>query len=360
VDGAHVAGGHPGASIVHAAVAAAERQRVSGRELINAVVLGYDIGVRVMRACGGIFVAKSRYHLHADFLYSLGSAAAVGRILGLDRLQQAHAMALATFQANGLCALFTEHRHISKSFSNGQYAYAGTAAALMAAVGMEGSEDIFGARDGLLQAWGVENGAELLTAGLGQEFAIQGANFKFINAGYPIHTVIEAAMTLTRNHAIRAADIAEVHVGMPTNAMRVVDNRQMHSICVQDMLTVALLRGRLSLRDRLFPEILSDPAFAAMRARIQVGPDPDLDRELPDGRGAVVRISTASGAAHACRVDWPRGHSRRAGVTWTDLAEKWGDGLPDCDVGKILDVARRLEDLEDVRILVGAFDTVAH
>jgi 2-methylcitrate dehydratase PrpD len=356
VDGAHVAGGHPGASIVHAAVAAAERQRASGADLINAVVLGYDIGVRAMRACGGIFIAKSRHHLHADFLYSLGSAVAVGRLLGLDASQQAHAMALVTFQANGLGALFTERHHISKSFSNGQYAYAGTAAALMAAVGMEGCDDIFGARDGLLQAWGIDGGGELMTRGLGEEFAIEGANFKFINAGYPIHSVVEAAMTLVRGHGTRAEDIVAVRVGMPSNAMRVVDNRQMHSICAQDMLAAALLRGGLDLRDEPFPEIASEPAFAPMRARIRLEADPDLDRELPDGRGAVVHITTASGATRTCRVDWPRGHSRRGGVTWADLAGKWNEGLPACDIDRVIDVGRGLEAVEDVGLLVEAFD----
>jgi len=40
----HVVGGHPGASVVHAAVAMAERQRATGADLLNAVVLGYDVG----------------------------------------------------------------------------------------------------------------------------------------------------------------------------------------------------------------------------------------------------------------------------------------------------------------------------
>ena len=70
VDGAHVVGGHPGATIVHAAAAIAEQRHATGAEFLNAVVLGYDIGTRLVRACGGVFGVKSRLHLHADFLYS--------------------------------------------------------------------------------------------------------------------------------------------------------------------------------------------------------------------------------------------------------------------------------------------------
>ena len=168
VDGAHVVGGHPGATVVPAAMAMAERQRATGADLINAVVLGYDIGTRMVDACGGVFLAKQRHHLHSDFLYAVGAAAAAGRLMGLDPVRHCHAMALVTFQANGLCALFHERRHISKSFSAGQYAFAGVSAALMASIGMEGSDDILGAPHGLLEAWAVDNGREILTHGLGE------------------------------------------------------------------------------------------------------------------------------------------------------------------------------------------------
>jgi 2-methylcitrate dehydratase PrpD len=355
VDGAHVAGGHPGASIVHGAVAMAERQRVCGAELVNAVVLGYDVGARIMQACGGIFVAKGRFKLHADFFYSVGVAAAASRLLGLDAARHCHAMALVTFQANGLIALYSERRHISKAFCNGQYATAGVSSALMAGTGLEGHDDILGTQFGLLDAWGVENGAAQVTRGLGEEFAIMGANFKFVNAGYPIHAVVEAAMKVVTDHGITPDAIASVHVGMPGNAMRVVDNRAMHNICVQDMLTAALIRGGLTLRESPFPTVLGDPAFAPMRERIRVAVDPDLERELPNGRGANVAITTRSGSTFAHRVDWPRGHSRRGGVNFDDLSEKWHDALPNADVDRMLVRARSLEDLEDVRELTDAF-----
>jgi 2-methylcitrate dehydratase PrpD len=355
IDGAHVVGGHPGATIVHAAAAVAERHGASGAELINAVVLGYDVGVRVMHACGGVFGAKSRYHLHADFLYALGASVAVGRILDLDPIRHCHAMALVTFQANGLCALFQEQRHISKSFSAGQYAYAGVSAALMSAAGLEGCDDIIGERDGLLEAWGIENAEELVIHELGLDYSIMGANFKFMNAGYPIHAVVEAAMTVMREHSITSDSIAAIHVGMPAHSMRVVDNRHMHNICVQDMLSAALLEHGLSIRESPFPAILGNANFAAMRARITVGVDPELERDFPNGRGANVAVTTTAGSSFSHRVDWPRGHSRRGGVTWSDLSEKWHDALPECDIDRLIAIARGLDDLDHVRVLIDAF-----
>jgi len=346
VDGAHVVGGHPGASIVHAAIAMAERQRSTGAELLNAVVLGYDIGTRLVDACGQTSV-KNRFGLKTDFFYTLGATVAACRLLGLGPDRHAHAMALSTFQANALCALYAEERHISKSFCNGQFAFAGISAALMAVAGLEGNRDILGATHGVLHAWGEEARRCLVQEGLGDRYAIMGANFKFINAGYPIHSPVEAALALVREHGIPVDAIRSVYVGMPTNAMKVVDNRDMHNICVQDMLSAALIQGGLKLRESPFPAILAHPAFASLRARMDVRGDPDLDRDQPHGRGAIVAITMGDGATVSKRVEHPKGHSKRGGLAWEDLAEKWREGLPECDVDKMIAIAQRLDHLED-------------
>lgn len=358
VDGAHVIGGHPGASIVHAAAAMAQRQRATGADLLNAVVLGYDVGVRVVEACGGIYPVKNTYKLHSDFLFAIGCAAASGRLLGLDAVRISHAMALSTFGSNALGALFSEQRHISKSLCNGHFASSGVSAALMAAIGLEGNEDIIGAPYGVLQAWGVKERAGAVTRGLGSEFAILGANFKFLNCGYPIHAAVEAALTLVQQHRIAVEGIESIYVGMPTDTMKVVDNRDMHNICLQDMLSAALVQGGLKLRELPFPAVLEDPAYTRLRPRVTLRGDAELDRDQPAGRGAIVAISTRDGATVKLRVDHPRGHSQRGGVTWADLAQKWQDGLPECDVDRMVSVAQRLEHLEDVNELVSAFQAV--
>ncbi|WP_043460805.1 MmgE/PrpD family protein [Azohydromonas australica] len=348
VDGAHVVGGHPGASIVHAAVAMAERQRSSGAELINAVVLGYEVGTRVVKACGTLFSVKNRFGLNSDFLYTLGATAAACRLMRLDSNAHGHALALSTFQSNALCAFYAEKRHISKSFCNGQFAFTGVSAALMAVAGLEGHEDILGAPYGVLHAWGVEGGREILLDRLGSHFGIMDANFKLLNAGYPIHAPVEAALTLVAQHGIAPSAIESIDVGMPTQTMKVVDNRDMHNICLQDMLSAALVRGGLALRESPFPAVLNDPVFQQLRPRVQLRGHPDLDRDQPDGRGAIVTMTTRDGAVVSARIDYPKGHSRRGGLSWSDLSAKWREGMPERDVDRIASHTRRLEDAEDV------------
>jgi len=355
VDGAHVIGGHPGATLVHAVVAMAERQRATGADLINALVLAYDVAIRMVAACGGKFAVKANHHLYADFMFSIGAAVAGCRLMRLDPERYCHAIALATFQCNALGGLYAEKRHIAKSFCNGQFALAGVSAALMSAAGFEGVDDVLGMRDGALEAWGAEGATEIITRGLGEEWPIRGSNFKFINAGYPIHAAVESAMTVVAQHQIAPSAIETIHIGMPEKAMRVVDNREMHNICVQDMVCAALTRGGLSLRELPFPGILGEPTFSRLRERAVVGVDPGLNRDQPEGRGANVTITTTGGASQSHRVDAPRGHSARGGASWDDLHDKWRGGLPDCDVDRMVSLAQRLEHLEDATVLADAF-----
>ncbi|WP_446046554.1 MmgE/PrpD family protein [Streptomyces olivaceus] len=355
IDGAHVIGGHPGATLVHAAVAMAERQGATGSDLLNAVVLGYDMGVRLIAACGGLFSVKERHHLNSDFLHALAAAVACGRLMGLTPDQYRHAMALATFQSNGLCALFRERQHLSKAFCNGQYAMAGVSAALQAATGFEGCDDILGERHGVFHAWGADDAATIVTRGLGTDFAVMGANFKFVRAGYPIHAPTEAILSLVARHDLTVDRISAVKVGMPSRALRVVDNRRMHNICAQDMLTVALLRGGLALDEEHFPAVLDDPAFTDVRARVSLVVNPELEAQAPNGRGAVVTIRTHDGRSLTERVDHPRGHSERGGVSWDELSAKWHDASPAQDVDAWITQARRIEVLERAEQLSSLF-----
>lgn len=355
VDGTHVVGGHPGASIVHTCTAITARQKASGAELLNAVVLGYDVGVRMVEACGGKFSVRERLKLTSDFLYSVGCTAAAARVLKLSPERIRHAFALVTFQVNGLNALYAEQNHVSKSFLNGQYAYAGISSAFMSQAGLEGNEDIIGYPEGALDAWGVPQARAAADADLGSKFKIMGANFKFYNAGQPIHTPIEAAMQLVTQHKIAPRSIKSVQIGLPAAGMKTVYGRAMHNINVQDMVAANIARGGLKLVDYPFPAILEDPIYKQVRARTTAAVDAEINREFPDGRGGRVTITTNDGKSVSLRIDNPKGHSRRGEPSWEDLLGKWRGSLSTVDVEKAMELARKIDQLPSAAPLFDAF-----
>ena len=147
--------GHPAAIIVPAATAVAERQFATGRDLINAVTLGYDVGSRTISVTGGLAPMMGNHGIDSGALHSLGAAFACARLLGLDEHHHLFAAALATQQSIAINAPYGERRHMSKAFVTGQSAFAGVTGAVMAAAGFEASDNIFEAHGGIIDTWGM-------------------------------------------------------------------------------------------------------------------------------------------------------------------------------------------------------------
>lgn len=164
-------------------------------------------------------------------------------------------------------------------------------------------------------------------------------------------------MSLVRAHGIDADAIDHVTVAMNDNARRIVDNRSMHNICIQDMLAANLASGGLRLDDEPFPAILNDPKYQALRPRISVESDVSFKDEDVTRLGARVTIATRDGQEVSTVVRHPRGYDSQGRIGWTDLEEKWSGILKGCDLEGALALAKDLEDLEDIALLASRFAT---
>ncbi|GCB54391.1 hypothetical protein rerp_07990 [Rhodococcus erythropolis] len=350
--------GHPATVIVPAAVAVADRQCSSGADLVDAVAAGFEAGGRTISAVGGLSWMRSEHGLYAGCLHSIGAAVASAKLLGLDADTTRHAAALTLGQAVSPVAFFGERRHISKSITKGgQPATAGVAGALQAAAGLEGVDDIFGAPGGIIDTWGEPGRESALTDGLGEDYAVFGANFKFYAAGYPIHSAVEAALSLLADNGLSAEQVRSATVGMPSFAASVVDSRNMSTICMQDMLSVAMVAGRLGFEEAHSSALLASPQVSRLRKAVTVYVDDDLEREQPHGRGARVTLRTDSGEVSRL-IEHPRGHRfRENNVTWDLLQLKWQSMLePRMGAQRFAELvtsAMALEGLDDVRSLTG-------
>lgn len=94
---------HPGAPTIPAALAAAQSRGADGMAFLRAVVVGYEISTRIGLALGR---PHYRYWHTTATVGTFGSAAAVATLLGLDRMQFAHALATAATMAAGLQQAF--------------------------------------------------------------------------------------------------------------------------------------------------------------------------------------------------------------------------------------------------------------
>src|SRR5262249_51494609 len=115
---------------------------VSGREVITAVVLGYDVARRVLDALGG-YQAHNAAGWHSTGTCGVfGAAAAAARVLGFDEPKIATTLGLAGSFSGGLWA-FIHHDAMAKRVHAGRAAEGGVLAALLARDGISGPARLF-------------------------------------------------------------------------------------------------------------------------------------------------------------------------------------------------------------------------
>jgi 2-methylcitrate dehydratase len=129
------AGGHP-SDVVMPLMGVAEHARASGRDLIAAVVLAYEIYLRLSDAIG-------RTHFDCANFACLGVAVASGRLLKLTREQTGHAMSMAAVPNAILRRVRTGHLSMWKAVTAGHAGKAAVFAALLAREGMDGPPQPF-------------------------------------------------------------------------------------------------------------------------------------------------------------------------------------------------------------------------
>src|SRR5271166_4036316 len=160
---------HPGTVVFPVALALAQDLSRSGRELLTAAVVGYEVGIRV-----GEFLGRSHYRIFhtTGTAGALAAAAAAGHLLKLSEEQMNHAFGSAGTQAAGLWEFLRDAAH-SKQLHTAHAAVAGLTAACLAKDGFTGARQILTGPQGM--AAGLSRGVDIkrLTKGLGTRCALK-------------------------------------------------------------------------------------------------------------------------------------------------------------------------------------------
>lgn len=206
--------GHPTAAIAPAVLALAERESISGRDLLTGFVAGVETACRV-----GQFVGKSHYEAgwHATgTIGTFGAAAATARLLGLDAAATAVALGIAGTQAAGLKTMFgtmCKPLHAGKAAANGLHS------ALLARRGFTAATNVLEAPQGFgaTQSAGCNNAA---LDSLQGQFLTPDVLFKFHAACYGTHSTIDAARQLVTEQQVAVSDIDKVEIRIHSRYLR--------------------------------------------------------------------------------------------------------------------------------------------
>ena len=262
---------HPGTSVVPAALAIGEQQRLSGKALLRAIVLGYDVCARMLLTLKPMPYLRSGHHAAATGQV-FGAAATAGALLKFDARQVRWMLSYAGQQTAGLYTMFRDPEHIEKAYAmGGMPAHNGTQAALMVAHGWTGVEDIFsGERDFFFTFAPADVDRNAMARGLGADYEILRAGIKRWPVGGPIQGPMHVLRDLIVQHCIKAGDVEKIIARMPDKELEIVNNRASPDICVQHLLAVMLIDGNITFKSAHDFGRMKDPVVQKVRRRIEV------------------------------------------------------------------------------------------
>jgi 2-methylcitrate dehydratase PrpD len=288
-DGHYWSMSHPGAAVVPAALAVGEARGRRGRDVMAAVVAGYEVAIRA----GGVLNARPRERLYGSGAPdAYGAAAAAARLLGLDPTRTAHALGIAHchLPASPVLDSIRHGAMVKESLAWG--ASTGVTAALLAEAGLTGPPTALEPpHDG-------EEASPGVLADLGRRFRITETYVKRFPACLWTHAAVDAALQLRREQRLTADGIAEVTVWTHQRALAIDDPAPRSIEAAQYSLpftvAAALADGALGVA-QMCAARLGDRRLLDLAARVRLALDPRLDAMYPERRAARVEIRTTDG-----------------------------------------------------------------
>ena len=207
-DGHRYANGHPGVVTIPAAVALSEKENMTGRELIEAIAIGYDVFIRLGSAINPDLLLRGFHTTSTIGCFASGAVAA--KLLKLSRPQTENALSLSGLQSAGLLEVLHSGES-GKSFQVGKAAQSGVLAGLLAQQGADGPERLFEAEKGFFKAFaGKPCDSQAICKNLGKDFNLPSVYFKKHAACRHIHSALDALSEIVAGHALSPAPQARV------------------------------------------------------------------------------------------------------------------------------------------------------
>ena len=356
-DHPHVpASAHPSGAVFPAVLALAEQSHLDGASFAAAMVLGYEVVCRVGLAATRAVEDGRGFHgpgTNAAF----GGAAGAGKALGLDAEVLTHALGIAGSHGGGLLE-FAQEGAMTKRLHVGRGGQLGLESALLAARGFTGPSTVLDGEHGFLNVYSPAPQPELLTQGLGDEWAMLGITIKAYPCHVSSHAVVEGVNRLRREQPFDVRDVDTVRVTgnpwmmEPRFLQRSPDTLMGAQYSLPFTVGVALARGLDDPR-AMSDEVLADPQVRALAERIELGEDGS--RFSRSGGPSAELSVTVNGETRTLVVsDWKGAPGNPC--TFDDAAEKlrrYAGGVPRERVEEIVERVGGIEREPDAAVLAG-------
>jgi 2-methylcitrate dehydratase PrpD len=343
---------HATSPVASALLAYASANPVSGRDLVHAFVLGFEVTSRLGNATYPAHYTAGWHSTGSVGVF--GAAVAIGTLLGLDVQRMIWAIGLAGTQAAGVREQFGS---MGKALHPGRAAQNGYAAALLAAQGFtSGAHGIEGPR-GWAAVTSAEHDLAKVTDGLGESWELHVNTYKPFPCGIVNHPAIDACIQLHDEHGLLPDQVQAVRLHVAPLVIDLCGKTDIHTglegkFSVVHGASVGLVRGRAGLREYT-DEAVGDPDVKAVRERAtREADDPTVTED-----GVHVELELTGGRMLRKRLEGSLGNLKRP-LTDEQLDAKFREQatlvLDEGAAERALALCRRVDELPDAAELVDA------
>src|SRR5437763_1990693 len=298
---------HPSAPVVPAAFAVGELVGASGREVLTAIVAGYEVCCRLGKALDPTSHYKRGFHPTAT-AGTYGAAAAAAKLFGLSTPQIVAAFGVSGSQAAGSLQ-FLVNGAWNKRYQVGAAAMNGVIAATLARNDFVGATEAVEGKHGLLVGYSDNPHPDKAVKGLGRSYETMKIGVKPYPSCRYTHAALDAIIAMRREHNLTPAQVKRVEVGLHRNGITLTGDaatkRYPKSIVGGQFSmyftgAVALDQGRFGWDDY---ERLGDAAVDALAEKFDVVQDDRLEIGRSHPFGARVSIVTGDGVHERLHAD---------------------------------------------------------
>jgi len=359
-DGYRFGGSHPGVAVIPAVLGVAEELGSTGREVIEAIVTGYETANRIAAATHPWQTLSG--FLPTGTCGTFGAAAAVARLKKYDPQTFLNAVSNAGYllpisMAEQLMGGFT-----IKMVQGGQAASAGIMAARLAEHGISGLPNVLEGTE--LQGGfckittGDKPNYEKLISAFAEPYTIMDIYFKPFTACRHTHGSAQATLELLQEQNINPEDIKEINVYTYSLAKVAVGKGITDSVVsaqfsIPYVVSVCLLDGKLGPR-QLTKKRMSDPALLALIEKVKIKTDEALNTLYPEKTASRVEIMLHSGNQFIRQIEIPKGDPRDP-LGLEELRNKlylFAGEREKTKMDQIIDIIMNLEQAENISALV--------
>lgn len=316
---------HP-SDLISGPLAIAEWRGCSGRDLIAAVVLAYELEMRLAE-CGEPGIREKGWH-HAT-LTQYVSPLAAGMLMEMTEEQLVNAVGISGSHGCTLGSVtagkLTNMKNTVEPFAVAD----GVLAALLAEGGYEGPEMVLEGKEGLFHCMGPAWNPEILTEELGESFRINQCSMKAFPTEALTHTPISAFLTIIKDNGIKAEEIEEIRIRTIARAADILsdpakyrpDSKETADHSLPYCIAAAAVDGAVTPA-AFKEERLIDKRIIEVIDKVKVVAEPEFEKLFPQKQAAHVTVLTKDSRKFELRMDYPKGDPREP-MTEEDLDVKF-------------------------------------